>query len=364
MFIQDNDSRTPDTTKIVVTSEYAPISSLQGTAATNTGYSTGVTSLLTNVGLYYDANVDAEGYATTHFNGLSFVYRLCDGSFIIIDGGFPSEGNADRLYNVLRKQQVGSGKIQIAAWIFTHDHEDHVGLFKSFSDKYHGQVKIEQFIYNFASASQGTGGFASTYVTPVIAKYYPKAVVHKAHTGQNYYIRNATISILLALDAYEPLALTGTTSSGSGTVACNYNCTTMVFQVTVNSVKTLFLGDLQDAEREVFKDMYGSSVYASKIVQVAHHGIWGCGHGLYEDIAATYTVVPLGADKVIANGTKWNSVLFAGDSMSNFNDYFISGSSLKSGVYVSEDNLLVFTFGASSVSSVKQYATVEAYLAS
>lgn len=360
MFVQDNDGSAPDITKIVVTSEYAPISSLQGTAADNTGYSTGVTSLLTNIGLYYDAEVDGSGYATTHFNGLSFVYRLCDGSFIIIDGGFPSEGNADRLYNVLRKQQVGGGKIQIAAWIFTHDHEDHVGLFKSFSDKYHNQVKIEQFIYNFPSASQGTGGYASTYVTPLLAKYYPNAVVHKAHTGQNYYIRNATITILLAMDTYEPLGLSGEQSGGNG----SYNCSTMVFQVNVNSVKTLFLGDMQDVEKEVFKDMYAESVYQSKIVQVAHHGIWGCGHGLYDDIAATYTVVPLGHDKVLANGTYWDSVLFAGSNMSNFNSSFVSGGNLKSGVYLSEDNLLVFTFGASSVSSVNQYATVEAYLAS
>ena len=368
MYIRDNDSKTPDTTKIVITCEYAPLSSLQGTSATNNYTDKGIATLLTNVGLYYDANVDSEGYATTNFNGLSFVYRLCDGSFIIIDGGFESEGNADRLYNVLRKQQSGSGKIQIAAWIFTHDHKDHVGLFKSFSEKYYKQVTIEQFIYNFASESQSTGasepGKASIYVTPVIAKYYPNVVIHKAHTGQVYYIRNATITILLAVDAYEPLALSGETSSGSDTVNCNYNCSTMVFQVSVNGVKTLFLGDMQDAEREVFKDMYYKSAYQSTIVQVAHHGIWGCGKGLYEDIGATYTVIPLGHDKALVNGVKWNSVLFSGSSMGNFNDYFISGSNLKSGVYVSEDNLLVFTFGSNSVSAVNQYATVEAYLAS
>ena len=360
-YLDDNDTDSdgaPSTKKICMISEYTWRTPLQGTAADNVYTDRGIQSTLTNVGLCYDAAVDANGYTTSNYEGMSFVYRLSDGSFMIIDGGFPNEGNADRLFNVLKKQANG-GDIVIAAWIFTHDHEDHVGLFKTFSDKYHDQITIEKFLFNFPSSEQSTEGKASTYVTPIIAKYYKSAEVHKPHTGYVYYIRNATVTILFALDAYEPLALSGTMENT--TLSCNYNCSSMIFQVAVNGVSTMFLGDCQDAEREALKDTYSENVFKSDIVQVAHHGIWGCGKGVYEDIGATYTVVPLGADKMKTANTAWDSVLLSGDKMSNFNDYFVSNGSLKNNVYLSENNVVIFTLNNGSV-SVNQFDSVESYL--
>jgi len=366
MYFDDNDTDDAlSTKKICITSEFAIHTPLQGTATDNVYTDLGVESLLTNVGLYYDASVDGNGYALTGVNGMSFVYRLCDGSFIIIDGGFSSTGNADRLYNILKKQ-ANNGDIVIAAWIFSHDHDDHVGLFHSFSIKYHDQITVEKFIYNFPSAEQSTEGDADRFVTPTIAQYYPDAVVHKAHTGHVYYIRNATVNILFAMDAYEPLALSGTV----GNHDCNYNCSSMITQIEVEGVTTLFLGDCQNVETAVLKDMYDESVFKSDIVQAAHHGIWGCDADFYQDyVQSTYTIIPLGADKAKVNSVYWDSILHFQSSShdlseyENPNGYFVNNGSLKSNVYVSEDNVVVFSLNDGNVTAT-QHNSVEAYLAS
>ena len=369
MFIEDNDTDDAlNTKKICMTYELKSRTPLQGTAAENVYTDLGVESLLTNVGLYYDASVDANGYALTGINGMSFVYRLCDGSFIIIDGGFSGTGNADRLYSILEKQ-ANNGEIVIAAWIFSHDHDDHVGLFHSFSTKYHDQITVEKFIYNFPSAEQSTDGDADRFVTPTIAQYYPDAVVHKAHTGHVYYIRNAIVNILFAMDAYEPLPLSGTVANGDH--ECNYNCSSMIMQIEVEGVTTMFLGDCQNMETAVLRDMYDESVFKSTIVQAAHHGIWGCDADFYEDYTqATYTVIPLGVDKAKVNSVYWDSILnFKSSShdlsgYENPNGYFVNNNgSLKSNVFVSENNVTVFKLNNGAVTA-NQYTDVSTYLAS
>ncbi len=59
---------------------------------TNTGYQS--TALLTQVGLNF----------TNRYNGMSYVLRTEQNSFIVIDGGFAGEGEEDNIYQVLQSQ--------------------------------------------------------------------------------------------------------------------------------------------------------------------------------------------------------------------------------------------------------------------
>lgn len=56
--------------------------------------------------------------------GLSYVVRLLDGRFIIFDGGWEFEPDADNLMKSLSDQSPYEKPI-IAAWIMTHPHIDH-----------------------------------------------------------------------------------------------------------------------------------------------------------------------------------------------------------------------------------------------
>lgn len=59
---------------------------------TNTGYQS--TALLTQIGLNF----------TNRYNGMSYVLRTEQNSFIVIDGGFAGEGEEDNIYQVLQSQ--------------------------------------------------------------------------------------------------------------------------------------------------------------------------------------------------------------------------------------------------------------------
>ena len=58
------------------------------------------------------------------YNALCLVFRLEDGRFVIVDGGY-AQFSINKLYKTLRSLHVNDGKITIAAWIFTHPHSDH-----------------------------------------------------------------------------------------------------------------------------------------------------------------------------------------------------------------------------------------------
>ena len=60
--------------------------------------------------------------------GMCYVYRLADGTALIIDGGVNNQSCAKNLYDTLGKLDVAKdeeGKYRITAWIFTHGHSDH-----------------------------------------------------------------------------------------------------------------------------------------------------------------------------------------------------------------------------------------------
>ncbi|MBQ4159826.1 MAG: MBL fold metallo-hydrolase, partial [Clostridia bacterium] len=80
--------------------------------------------------------------------GMSYVIRLGDGRFIIIDGGREFTQDADRLFACL-KEGSPHEKPWIAAWILTHPHSDHHLCLQTFLDKYITEVQIEKFLYNY-----------------------------------------------------------------------------------------------------------------------------------------------------------------------------------------------------------------------
>ena len=63
--------------------------------------------------------------------GMSYVIRLSDGRFIVIDGGRELQPDCDRLFQVLKKGSDNPKPI-IAAWIMTHPHSDHFHCFIPF----------------------------------------------------------------------------------------------------------------------------------------------------------------------------------------------------------------------------------------
>ena len=87
--------------------------------------------------------------------GMSYIFRLSDGSFILIDGGWDTEAIADALYEKLVSLSEGR-EIVISGWFFTHAHIDHIGAIYRMAQKYGDKITVKRVIYNYPGESRMT----------------------------------------------------------------------------------------------------------------------------------------------------------------------------------------------------------------
>lgn len=232
--------------------------------------------------------------------GMSYIMRLADGSYIIVDGGDAETyfENADRLYNLLR-QYTPTGEINIAAWLFTHNHEDHISGFMTFIQRYNSEINIEQLIYNFATFSQ----YDKCVTTPFYADYrnfkayvhaFTNAKISTCHTGYQYHIRNAVVDVMFTLEDLFPQVI--------GTNFTNINNTSTVFKISFtdeNVDQTLLTpGDAGNEELTQIEKMYLNGELSAYFVQVVHHGIGHNATTLYKAANPTVALWPTSAKRL------------------------------------------------------------------
>ena len=225
-------------------------------------------------------------------NGLCLVFRLEDGRFIIVDGGY-HEASVNMLYKTLRKLHVNEGKITIAAWILTHPHSDHTGAFTMLSGTtIKKRIVVENFIHHFASVDQhraiqtvGTSDASRTAM-----KGYAGANIIKAHSGQVIKLGGAEIEMLFTYADVEPMVLD------------QMNTTSLVFRVTVQGTSVMVLGDTTSRAINHIYKAYGDHL-KSDMVQLAHHGVNG-GELLYQTIDADVVLWPIAVDASYNQGVE------------------------------------------------------------
>ena len=237
------------------------------------------------VGLEYD---DGDDFPAT--NGLSAFIRLTDGRFIVIDGGFNTELHARELIKALKSQMAERSSTPepvIAAWILTHNHSDHTGLFTGRSYMFRDAgIKVERVILNFfdlaerirsAKSNPGDFGFdesrecKNTY--KAIELVGAERVV--AHTGQVFHFADLRIEVLCTIDNLGPEPIN--CLNGSSLVM------KMIFTDPNTGRETSYMstGDCSGHEFRALLNTYGNYL-KSDIVQVAHHGM-----NMYGDEEAT-----------------------------------------------------------------------------
>lgn len=252
------------------------------------------TSTLTMMDLGNLGNGQDDG---ANANGASFVIRLTDGRFVVIDGGTETSAEVTKLYNYLSENNARKDGIVIAAWILTHPHNDHFRLFKAFAAKYKGTVKLEKILYNQFSNSM-TNGFEESALTnaqnvhnkfiPEIAANLNCDTVIKVHTGQSFYLGNVKLEILFTHEDLYPYVME------------NGNDSSLVMKVTVEGKTFLMTGDIEAAATRQLLSQMGDYI-KTDYIQIAHHG-WSCSKNedipansvqysaLYERSGATYAL--------------------------------------------------------------------------
>ncbi len=220
--------------------------------------------------------------------GLSYVIRLSDGRFILIDGGFGFEPDIDRLYDCLLKGSEGK-RPKIAAWIMSHPHEDHYRAYICFMEKYGTEVDIESYLFNFPdhddlfhypSLEEGKdtdylGDVSAITNVPIMIELMKKsgAPIYTPHTGQTYNIGDARL---------EFFATIGDTIH----VTRNLNATSLVFKMALGGQTALFTTD-SGASYARLPERYGEYL-RSDFLQIPHHGF---SSGKEADEIAMYELV-------------------------------------------------------------------------
>lgn len=200
--------------------------------------------------------IDLEDY------GLSYVVRLCDGRFIIFDGGFEFEPDADKLLDCLKKKTPHEKPI-IAAWIMTHTHVDHYRCYLVFDEKYHDEVIIERFIYNFPDAIPDEERLPDIMKrVQHVARFFAAveksgAEVYKAHTGQTFSIGGAEMDIISSPDDtfFVPIR--------------DFNHFSIVIKMTIAGQTILWTADSYMKQAKLAA-RYGEYL-KSDILQIPHH---------------------------------------------------------------------------------------------
>ena len=208
--------------------------------------------------------IGQDGTADDHVYGMSFLFQLPNGSFVIFDGGYDDNAAADRLYDKLTELALPGQPVTIAAWLMTHTHNDHVGAFVTFTRKYRDEVVLERLIYNvpsleeFGAAGQNVG-YRNRMLECANDRLYPGMETVIAHPGQVFSLGTAELEILYTAELLAPEPLV------------NFNDSSVVSKLTVAGQSFLLTGDCSEGSAPILLAMYDTALECD-VLQVAHHG--------------------------------------------------------------------------------------------
>ena len=217
-------------------------------------------------------------------NGLCIIIRLSDGRFIIVDGGWDRQRDADDLYKLLKDNTPEGMKITVAAWIITHAHEDHHSVFAfDFPSTYKNLVAVENVIFNPPAEGFYTGtnisGHAGNEREVLAGIHQFNARLVRPHVGDRYFIGDAVIDVIYTIDMHYPEQFD------------YYNTCSLMLSISIAGEKIMITGDASNVAFGIAVRVFGREL-KSDIVQVAHHG-YGTGVAADKstDIARGYTLM-------------------------------------------------------------------------
>lgn len=205
--------------------------------------------------------------------GLSLVYKLNDGRFIVVDGGQWQDedtvsSEVTRLYNWMLEHS-DNGKVVIAAWLFTHNHSDHINIAWRFELMYGTVAEIQSFMYNFPTMEYVLSVPGNNLNVEYYSIRYPRmeSLLSRydnivVHSGMTYQFANATIEILYTHEDYYPRLIK------------SFNNSNTVYKITIDGVSFLVAGDLEEPGQKHCITQTGDWL-DSDYIQLTHHAYNG-----------------------------------------------------------------------------------------
>ena len=224
---------------------------------------------------------------TAQNGGMSYVLRVADGSFFIIDGGYGTDVEADNLLAFLKEKSsaVGIEKPVVAGWFFSHLHGDHIGCFQNLARRHASEIDLKALYYNFPAdhrcGPQNYGTRIETAFEELLGAWEDVKVYRKLHTGMQFYIADVRVDVLFTHEDLYP----ATTD--------NYNDTSTVIRLTAAGQKVLFPGDIMEPGSRVMERDIPAADMRADIVEFSHHGYEGATKEFYDLVAAPTVLWPM-----------------------------------------------------------------------
>lgn len=211
--------------------------------------------------------------ANLNSSGMCYVIRLCDGTFIIIDGGEADElgvgiydFNSQALKNHLMGMTGGEKPI-ISAWFITHFHLDHIDLATRFIKEQGESLEIKAFYYNHPGHCEAIDESARFALWEETMALHPNAEKSFLKSGESFKFAGVRVRVLMAEDFryYD------------NPPSQNHICAALMLEFECGT-KFAIPGDC-DTERLYQMRVSGSPVFQTAeslccdILQVPHHGL-------------------------------------------------------------------------------------------
>lgn len=203
--------------------------------------------------------------------GMTYVIRLCDGRFAIIDGGAGEYDETVHTMDILRELNARDGVPTVAVWFITHPHGDHFGGFAKMVEDYalSGELVIERLVYNWSVPERTVASSPLEDFDKAVSALKSTEII-TARSGQKFVFADTEFDILYTCEDLYPEFIK------------TLNDTSVVFRMTVGNRRIMWLADIMWQGSEYITKKYPESSLACEFLQVGHHGYWGGSQRLHE----------------------------------------------------------------------------------
>ena len=225
-------------------------------------------------------------------NGMCYIYKLSDGSAVIVDGGH--FGNVDKLFEALGSLDIakdGEGRYRISCWILTHGHSDHYGALFCFVEQYRAYATIESYMHSLPTDEEVLSPLECDVPSIVnwFVQRYPDAIEITPHAGLKYHFDNLTVNMLYTPDLRPDSNYT--------------NDTSLIFTLECDGARVLHMGDAGELAAKACWSEYEGAAFRSDMLQITHHGFttgvdtpheWEYIGKIYDATDASVGLLPMG----------------------------------------------------------------------
>ena len=209
--------------------------------------------------------------------GMAYLIRLESGKFILIDSAFGEYDEVDHIYSLMLEQNVTDSQPCVAAWFFTHPHDDHTGGFINMSRTHKDKLTVEKVVYSFPDDLCQQTHDHNAFLE-AIRLFGAETVI--PHRGDVLRYDGAEFKVLFASDDNHIRPL-------------NVNETSLTMKMTLGNYSVMWLGDLQNVGSRIVMGLYKPEELKCDLLQVGHHGYWGGSGALYRAVDPEITIWPV-----------------------------------------------------------------------